>query len=85
MGLLNSFLFLGMSTVPEVIAAHHCGIKSFGFSLITNECITNYDTDDEPDHEEVMEAASRRQNDLVRFVSAFVNTVKTTYDEDLPK
>jgi len=70
---------VGMSTVPEVIAARHCGIKCFGFSLITNECITSYDTDDEPDHEEVMEAARGRQNDLIRFVSAFVDTVKTTH------
>lgn len=26
----------GMSTVPEVIVAHHCGIKCFGVSVITN-------------------------------------------------
>ena len=27
---------IGMSTVPEVIAAVHCGLKVLGFSLITN-------------------------------------------------
>lgn len=64
--------------MPEVVAARHCGIKCFGFSLITNECIVSYDTDDEPDHEEVMEAARRRQGDLVRFVTAFVDTINTT-------
>ena len=27
---------VGMSTVPEVITARHCGIKMLGISLITN-------------------------------------------------
>lgn len=63
-----------MSTVPEVVAARHCDIKCFGFSLITNECIMEYDNEDEANHEEVMENANKRANDLVQFTSAFVTS-----------
>ena len=32
---------IGMSTVPEVIVARHCGLKVFGTSVITNESNTD--------------------------------------------
>ena len=31
---------LGMSTIPEVIVARHCGIRVFGMSVMTNKCNT---------------------------------------------
>ena len=49
----------GMSTVPEVIVARHCGIKVFGVSIITNMGIS--DTPVETTHEEVQEAANKAQ------------------------
>lgn len=50
---------VGMSTVPEVIVARHCGIKVFGISIITNEGIS--DSPVETTHEEVQEAANNAQ------------------------
>lgn len=32
--------WLSQSTVPEVIAAKHCGMRVLGLSLITNKVIT---------------------------------------------
>ncbi|KAL7640950.1 UNVERIFIED_CONTAM: hypothetical protein RMT77_008087 [Armadillidium vulgare] len=38
---------VGMSTTPEVVAARHCGIRVFSFSLITNVCVTDEDSEEE--------------------------------------
>jgi purine-nucleoside phosphorylase len=50
---------VGMSTVPEVIVAHHCGIKVFGVSIITDLGLEDQPV--EVSHEEVQEAANRAQ------------------------
>ncbi|XP_065572394.1 purine nucleoside phosphorylase-like isoform X2 [Artemia franciscana] len=63
---------VGMSTVPEVVVARHCGMSVFAFSLITNECITNYESSNEANHEEVIAAANKRQTDLKVLVTNMV-------------
>lgn len=50
---------IGMSTVPEVIVAHHCGIKTFGVSIITD--LGGFDVPVEVSHEEVQRAANAAQ------------------------
>ena len=47
---------VGMSTVPEVIIARHCGIRVIGFSGITNKNSDNGEA--QTNHEEVLEAAN---------------------------
>ena len=50
---------VGMSTVPEVIVARHCGIRVFGVSVITD--LGGFDVPVEVSHEEVQDAANKAQ------------------------
>ncbi len=50
---------IGMSTVPEVIVAHHCGIKVFGISIVTDLGVEGQAV--EVSHEEVQMAANEAQ------------------------
>jgi purine-nucleoside phosphorylase len=50
---------VGMSTVPEVIVAHHCGIRTFGISVITD--LGGFNAPIEVSHEEVQKAANKAQ------------------------
>ena len=50
---------VGMSTVPEVIVARHCGIRVFGVSVITD--LGGFDVPVEVSHEEVQNAANKAQ------------------------
>lgn len=50
---------VGMSTVPEVIVARHCGMRVFGISVITD--LGGFDVPVEVSHEEVQQAANASQ------------------------
>lgn len=60
----------GMSTVPEVIVARHCGIKVFGVSIITNMGLS--DTPVETTHEEVQEAANKAQPLMTEIMKGMI-------------
>lgn len=61
---------IGMSTVPEAIAAHHMGMQVAGLS-----CITNPAAGVVPEplrHDEVMEVAARVRGQFIALLDAFV-------------
>lgn len=61
---------VGMSTVPEVLVANHCGMKVLGISCITNMAAGILD---QPlNHKEVMETAERVRADFVKLVKEIV-------------
>lgn len=60
---------VGMSTVPEVIAAKHCGMKIIGLSLITNAVVTSNEQTVHASHQEVLDAV----RDAGKHVQAIVN------------
>nr|XP_054748359.1 purine nucleoside phosphorylase-like [Lytechinus pictus] len=66
---------VGMSTVPEVIAARHCGMRVLGFSLVTNACIMDYATKGEVCHEEVLETGKWRAGVLQDLIGQVVERI----------
>jgi len=61
---------VGMSTVPEAIAARHAGLKVLGFSLITNMAAGILD---QPlTHSEVTETAARAESDFCALIAGIM-------------
>ncbi|XP_054165091.1 purine nucleoside phosphorylase-like [Oppia nitens] len=75
---------VGMSTCHEVTVAHHCGLKVVGFSLITNKCVSDYNTKEVANHEEVIQAANERAKDFERLIESLVEKCNK-YEEFLNK
>lgn len=64
---------VGMSTVPEVIVANHCGIKTVGISCLTNMAAGILD---QPlNHEEVIETSTRVKNDFIKLMNRVIETI----------
>ncbi|MCG8570799.1 MAG: purine-nucleoside phosphorylase, partial [Spirochaetes bacterium] len=65
---------MGMSTVPEVITASHCGMRILGIS-----CITNYGAGilDQPlNHEEVIEIGQKVSKSFKALIKEIVKEIK---------
>ena len=62
---------VGMSTVPEVIVANHCGIKVFGVSVITDLGVEGKIV--EVSHAEVQKAADEAQPRMTTIMRELIN------------
>jgi xanthosine phosphorylase len=67
---------VGMSVVPEVVAARHCGLKVAGVSVVTNlaEGLSPFALS----HEQTLKYAAVGAKDLVTLILAFLERVAST-------
>ena len=63
---------VGMSTVPEVIAARHAGVPVFGISVITNEAHDDYAEDYVNDGDEVVVAANAAADKMTALIREMI-------------
>ncbi|XP_057188972.1 purine nucleoside phosphorylase 5b [Triplophysa rosa] len=67
---------VGMSTVHEVIVARHCGMRVFALSLVTNQAVMDYDSEQKANHEEVLQTGAQRAKELEKLVSTMVSRIE---------
>lgn len=58
-----------------MITARHCDMKVFAFSLITNMCYTDYEDNEEANHDEVVNIGLQRQDRITMFVTKVVQEI----------
>ena len=63
---------VGMSTVPEVIAARHAGVPVFGISVITNEAHDDYAEDYVNDGQDVVVAANAAADKMTALIREMI-------------
>ena len=64
---------VGMSTVPEVIAARHMGIPCFGISIITDLGVPGKIV--KVTHEDVQKVAIKSENTITKFIKRFFEEI----------
>ena len=68
---------VGMSTVPEIMTAKHCGMRILGLSLITNKVVLPGDSNPvHASHEEVLQTTEKRSSVLQSLVAKVISKIK---------
>lgn len=70
------FSSLGMSIVHEVTLGAHCGFRILGLALITNKCLSEYDSTVEAVHEDVIRISELKANELQQLILDFIGVIK---------
>jgi len=73
---------IGMSTCPEAVVAAHAGLKVFGMSLLTNDCILDYSFGPASHHEQVLSVGESRGDDVKKFFLNFIKAIPDSTLED---
>ncbi|CAK4077318.1 unnamed protein product [Aphanomyces euteiches] len=74
---------VGMSTVPEVVVARHCGMHIIGLSLITNMVVMpgQQRTSVPASHQEVLDAVASTQAVIEHYVRDLIVAIGKDYDD----
>merc|ERR1712127_992361 len=59
---------VGMSTAHEALVASYCGLNVLAVALITNKAVIEYDSEDYPNHKEVIDIANKRAIDVENLI-----------------
>jgi purine-nucleoside phosphorylase len=62
-----------MSTVPEVIVAHHMGIRVFGISIVTDSGVPGHIV--EITHEEVLQVAMKAEPKMTLILKKLIESI----------
>uniref|UniRef100_A0A8C7WU33 purine-nucleoside phosphorylase n=1 Tax=Oryzias sinensis TaxID=183150 RepID=A0A8C7WU33_9TELE len=73
---------VGMSTVPEVVVATHCGMQVFGLSLITNKVVKSYEDSDCVNHDGVLEVGRLRSQTVQQLVTEVISRMEINNNID---